>query len=256
MVALEQQYIKIRKLEEEATQKLSKFTADKKRIDILETDFGKLLGLSDSIDKKLLELTGTNDDLQQIQVQLRRFDETIGDVNSRYERLEKKALVLDRTVEGIDAAFEQLRSVETAVAEYRKTIEAVPSEIEELGRTLGELRDTGGKAALVMERLSALDSILEDVEKRTEKMQTAREWLARTETRLEEISRQSQDQLKLLSDLLKEENPAKKSKGAPPIGIRENVVKLAHQGWKVDEIARALHLSRGEVELILELPSN
>ncbi len=256
MVALEQQYIKIRKLEEEATQKLSKFTADKKRIDILETDFGKLLGLSDSIDKKLLELTGTNDDLQQIQVQLRRFDETIGDVNSRYERLEKKALVLDRTVEGIDAAFEQLRSVETAVAEYRKTIEAVPSEIEELGRTLGELRDTGGKAALVMERLSALDSILEDVEKRTEKMQTAREWLARTETRLEEISRQSQDQLKLLSDLLKGENPAKKSKGAPPIGIRENVVKLAHQGWKVDEIARALHLSRGEVELILELPSN
>ena len=50
------------------------------------------------------------------------------------------------------------------------------------------------------------------------------------------------------------EGSAKKTKGAPPIGIRENVVKLAHQGWKVDEIARALHLSRGEVELILELP--
>jgi DNA-binding NarL/FixJ family response regulator len=87
-------------------------------------------------------------------------------------------------------------------------------------------------------------------------MQTAREWLARTETRLDEISKQSQDQLKLLGDLLKEDNPVKKTKGAPPIGIRENVVKLAHQGWKVDEIARALHLSRGEVELILELPQN
>jgi DNA-binding NarL/FixJ family response regulator len=85
-------------------------------------------------------------------------------------------------------------------------------------------------------------------------MQTAREWLARTETRLEEISKQSQDQLKLLGDLLKQDSAAKKTRGAPPIGIRENVVKLAHQGWKVDEIARALHLSRGEVELILELP--
>jgi hypothetical protein len=31
------------------------------------------------------------------------------------------------------------------------------------------------------------------------------------------------------------------------------VVKLAHQGWSVDEIARAVKLSKGEVELILEI---
>jgi hypothetical protein len=31
------------------------------------------------------------------------------------------------------------------------------------------------------------------------------------------------------------------------------VRKLARQGWSVDEIARAVKVSRGEVELILEL---
>jgi len=35
--------------------------------------------------------------------------------------------------------------------------------------------------------------------------------------------------------------------------VQETVRKLAHQGWKVEEIARAVKLSRGEVELILEL---
>jgi hypothetical protein len=31
------------------------------------------------------------------------------------------------------------------------------------------------------------------------------------------------------------------------------VTRLAHQGWKVPQIAQATKLSRGEVELILEL---
>jgi hypothetical protein len=31
------------------------------------------------------------------------------------------------------------------------------------------------------------------------------------------------------------------------------VRKLARQGWNADEIARAVKISRGEVELILEL---
>lgn len=255
MSNLEQQYQKVRKLEEDASQKVSRFTAEKKRIDIIEGDFNKLLALSDSIDKKMQELTASNDDLQQYQVQIRRFEESVTEANGRYERLEKKAVVLDQTVSGIDKAFENLKSLETSLSSYREKLSTMPEEIEGLKRNLDALLENREKTELVVEKISTLDTVLEDVEKRTEKMQTAREWLARTETRLEDISRQSQEQLKLLGDILKDDSAGKKSKGAPPIGIRENVVKLAHQGWKVDEIARALHLSRGEVELILELPS-
>lgn len=254
MSALEGQYGKVRKLEEEANQKMSRFMAEKKRIDILETDFSKLLALSDSIDRKISELTITNDDLQQYQVQIRRFEESIAEVNNRYERLEKKSLVLDQTVDGVDRAFENLKALETSLASWRADMEGIPADLESIKDRLSTLLDNKEKTDAIIEHLDSLDSVLTDVEQRTEKMQGAREWLARTETRLEEISRQSQDQLKLLGDLLKEDGGAKKTKGAPPIGIRENVVKLAHQGWKVDEISRALHLSRGEVELILELP--
>ena len=255
MSNLEQQYQKVRKLEEDASQKVSRFTAEKKRIDIIESDFNKLLSLSDSIDKKMQELTTSNDDLQQYQVQIRRFEESVTEANGRYERLEKKAVVLDQTVSGIDKAFENLKSLESSLSTYREKLSTMPEEIEGIKRNLDTLLENREKTELIVEKISTLDTVLDDVEKRTEKMQTAREWLARTETRLEDISRQSQEQLKLLGDILKDDAVGKKGKGAPPIGIRENVVKLAHQGWKVDEIARALHLSRGEVELILELPS-
>ncbi|HQF73545.1 MAG TPA: hypothetical protein PK786_06595 [Treponemataceae bacterium] len=254
MNTLETQYGKVRKLEEEANQKLSKFMAEKKRIDILESDFTRLLALSDSIDRKISELTLTNDDLQQYQVQIRRFEESIAEVNTRYERLEKKTVVLDQTVDGVDHAFENLRDLEKSLEQWKEGVSGIPEQLETIRETLDVLMASREKSAFMIEKLETLDSVLEDVEARTEKMQTAREWLARTETRLEEISKQSQDQLKLLGDLLKQDSAAKKTRGAPPIGIRENVVKLAHQGWKVDEIARALHLSRGEVELILELP--
>jgi DNA repair exonuclease SbcCD ATPase subunit len=254
MTTLEQQYGKIRKLEEDVSQKVSRFMSEKKRIDILEIDFNKLLGLSDSISKQMGELTLTNDDLQQYQVQIRRFEESVADVNTRYERLEKKAVVLDQTVLGIDKAFENLKTLESSMHAYRENISGMPEELETIKRNISSLLENKDKTNLIVEKLSNLDMVLEDVEKRTEKMQVAREWLARTETRLEEISKQSQDQLKLLGDIMKDDGTAKKAKGAPPIGIRENVVKLTHQGWKVDEIARALHLSRGEVELILELP--
>jgi hypothetical protein len=97
---------------------------------------------------------------------------------------------------------------------------------------------------------------LSDIEKRMDVMQKAREWLARTETRLEEVTKQAQEQVKIMGTLLKAEGAKGTTKdrgGAPPIGVRETVVKLAHQGWSIDEISRAVKLSKGEVELILEI---
>jgi len=45
------------------------------------------------------------------------------------------------------------------------------------------------------------------------------------------------------------------SKGAPPPQTRDNVIRLKAKGWTTEEIANSLNLSRGEVELILEVSS-
>jgi DNA-directed RNA polymerase specialized sigma24 family protein len=68
------------------------------------------------------------------------------------------------------------------------------------------------------------------------------------------VGKQAEDQVKLLGSLLK--SARKKSaltKGESPMDDREMVTRLSGLGWSVEEIAKATKLSRGEVELILEV---
>ncbi|ULQ60550.1 hypothetical protein K7I13_04470 [Brucepastera parasyntrophica] len=256
MNMLDQQYTKVRKLEEEANQKITRFMAEKRRIDSLESDFTKLLGIAESIDTKKKELTFTDDNLQTYQVQIRRLEETVAEVNLRYERLEKKESVLDKTVEDINKAFENLKKIESDIHSYRDQLASFPGEFETVKNEIGILLENREKTADAVEKLVELDSLMEEVESRTEKMQTAREWLARAESRFIEINKQAEEKLKLFQALIKKDLPASKEKGAPVISVRENVIQLAHQGWTVDEIARGLKMSKGEVELILEMPQH
>jgi DNA-directed RNA polymerase specialized sigma24 family protein len=86
-----------------------------------------------------------------------------------------------------------------------------------------------------------------------DKLQKAREWLAKTETRLESVNKQAQENITLLRTLAKAEADHNKDLGAPPSDKRQMVIKLAKLGWSSKEIAQRTNISRGEVELILEL---
>lgn len=246
------QYDKVTHLEEEAKQKVSRFMNERKNIELLEGEFIKLNALSDSMDKKIIELTAVNDDLQQYQVQIRRLEEGIGDVNTRYERLEKKEAVLNQTLESIDSAFENLKTLESDIKQFKTEVSVIPPEMEKIKVTLETLLSNQGRAEAVCEKIESVDSTLEDLNSKMDNLKQARSWLAATETRLKEISSESEAQLKLMADLFKGEKPERNESGSPSLNVQENVLKLSRQGWKNNEIAKALNLSLGEVDLILE----
>lgn len=104
--------------------------------------------------------------------------------------------------------------------------------------------------------LARLDTTMTELEQRAQRLQRARTWLADTESRLEQINRGAQEQVRLLGTLLRNEEDGGSAAAGPPLGKRESVDKLARQGWSVPEIARATRLSRGEVELILEVSAS
>ena len=246
-------YEKVTHLEEEATQKIARFMGERKNIEILENDFAKLSVLSESMDKKLVELASADDELQRYQVQIRRIEESIADVNTRYDRLEKKGTVLDQTVQSIDAAFEDLKTVEKDIKAVQSKLYTIPPELQDIQEKMEYLISNQEKAEKAREQLDTIDELLGELEGRIEKLHNAREWLAGTETRLQDISKNSENQLKLLADLVKAEKPVNKTEGATTVGTRENVLKLFRSGWTQDAIANALNLSQGEVQLILEL---
>ncbi len=250
---LEAQFVKIKRLEDEVATKMTRFLSEKRRVELMEADFKRLIATAQSVDEKLAQVQASDDTLQQLQAQLRRLEDAAADAAGKYERLEKKDTILDATADGIDKNFQSLRELETQAKRIDADLDSFPDKIASLESSIEKLAVEKDKADLVMERVSSLDSTLSSIEERIDQMQVARDWLARTETRLEEVSKQAQDQVKIMGTLLKGEGGSTKQRGAPPIGVRETVVKLAHQGWAVDEIARAVKLSRGEVELILEI---
>ena len=124
--------------------------------------------------------------------------------------------------------------------------------MEKIKLTLETLLANQGRAEAVCEKIESVDVALNDLNSKMDNLKQARGWLAATETRLKEISSESEAQLKLMADLFKGEKPERNESGSPSISVQENVLKLSRQGWKNSEIAKALNLSLGEVDLILE----
>lgn len=250
----ERKFVKVQKLGEEVSAKFTRFLNERNRIEEMEGDFKKLINLSQAIGTKLTDVTDSHDELTTVQAELRRLEEMEKEVAVKYERLESKANILEVTASGVDKNFQSLQQLEGRTKELGSRLQSLPKEIERLQNGIQELSRNKERADEAVEKLSSLDATLAEIEERSEKLQQAREWLARTETRLAEVGKQAQEQVKLLGSIMKEETRRSgKEKGAPNLGAREVVTKLAHQGWSVEEIARATKLSRGEVELILEL---
>ncbi len=251
---LEAKFTKIKKLEEEVNQKMTRFLAEKRRIEVMEGDFEMLLKTAQTVDSKLAQVTNSNDTIQSLQAQLRRLEDAIGDADAKYQRIEKKNDILQSTAQGIDQHFEALQAAE----EQAKNLAQLFADLDQRHRAVSEriaiLAKEKDSADAVVEKLSSLDSTLEDLDGRIERMQVARKWLADTETRLGQISQQAQEQVKIMQALFKNKrkDATGSGDGAPPIGVRENVLGLRKQAWDIKDIAKAMDLSVGEVELIIE----
>jgi DNA repair exonuclease SbcCD ATPase subunit len=252
---LEAQFTKIKRLEDDISSRMTRFLSEKRRIELMEADFGRILQTSQAVEEKLAQISTSDDTLQAIQVRIRQLNDAMADAEEKYQRIEKKNQTLEATNTGIDRNFKILQETEATVRRLSGDLDSFSQDLESVRGSIEKLNQENERAQEASEKLSALDLTVTDIEQRIEAMQVAREWLARTETRLDELNRQIQDQLKLMGSLLKEERGkgAPKEKGAPPRAVRENVIKLHRQGWSVDEIARSLKLAKGEVELILEL---
>jgi chromosome segregation ATPase len=178
-------------------------------------------------------------------------------VEEKYQRVENKKTILEETNRSIEQNFEMMKNAELAIRKCRENIDVAENDLDSMRPSIEKLAVASEKAKYTEEKLLSLDTILSAVEDRVEKMQTAREWLARAETRFEELNKEAQDELKMLETVLKDQTKKSGStKGAPPLAARDAVIRLRRQGWGEEEIARNLKISRGEVELILEMGAN
>ena len=209
------------------SEKLRQFTSDKERIDMLETSFREITDLASSMDEKILELKSAGDDLQILQNEVHRFQQTLGEISVRYERLEKKNTILDQTIEGVERTSEDLRKLETRLNDCSHQTIDMPDTIDVLRGDLNTLAEKSEHIGMLVDKLGNLDSVLAEADRHIEKVDKACEWISKTETRLDEMKKEAMEQVNLLGALIKGENkPKKKTDGAPPTGRKTCATRM------------------------------
>jgi len=113
------------------------------------------------------------------------------------------------------------------------------------------------QVSFALEKISSFDEYLAQIEKRFADLHISREWLTRAEIKFKEINKDVMFHLNLLKSLMKKK-PKKRSvlsKRAPNQMERDSVLLLKKNNWTIEEICNGLNMTRGEVELLLELAS-
>ena len=234
--------------------KLKSLFAQRGRVEDMDSNFKKLLNISKELDHRIGTVYSSQDTLQEIQAKIRELENLEKLTEGRFERLEKKSAIIEATTSGVDKNFQALDQLEKELKVIGRDLQGFSASLKELKVQAEDLAGGREKSEYVIEKIGDLDSILGELEQRMEKLETARQWLAKTETRFETVGKQAQEQVRLLESILKaDKKQSKLGEGAPPMDKRETVIKLAHLGWTPPEIARTTRLSRGEVELIMEL---
>ena len=246
----------VRRTEDEINNKMTRFLNEQHRIDQMEKDFNNLIKTEQSVKEKLSLVQSSDDVLSAELVKIRKLEDAIKETDDKFKRIEKKNEVLEQTNESIERNFKDLQKTETAIKSADKIITSISNQFDALRTSIELLASQNEKASDAVDKIASLDEGLAEIEKRINEMNTAREWLARTETEIQALGKDAKSMLKITKGIVEKEKgkPSRNESFITPQD-REDILRLKGQGWSTEEIAQATKRSRSEVELILEVAS-
>ena len=256
----ENQFTQIKRLEDDVNAKMTRFLSEKHRIEVMENDFNRMLTISQSVEEKLSQVSNSDDILQNMQIQLRHLEDIIKETEEKYQRVERKSKTIQETNDGIDRNFRALQEDEQSIERLKEIITVLKNDMKEIQSSVETLSAENERAMEAAEKVSTLDESIKHLEKRIAEMNVAREGLARLATEMQNLEKDAKSQVKMIRTMLDREEGntlARAGKAAEKnplsVDIRENIIKLKRQGWSVDEIARALKISKGEAQLYIDI---
>ncbi len=240
--AAQEQYDKVQ-------EQINRFTSEGHRVEELAEKIKGMDGLSRSADLKLAQITSMHSTLQQYLDRAAELGNEHHALDSRFALLESKAALVDQASAQIEGYRQMAEVLDSRLSAFQQGIQPLAQRLEALERQSGLLLEHRSDADEVYRQVGELQGILENMEGRIQKAEEARQWIAKTETRLEAVLKQAKNEIQVLGRLA---SPGGARTGALDMDQRKMAVRLAKEGWKVDAIARTVGLSQSEVELILE----
>ena len=166
-----------------------------------------------------------------------------------------KIASLDTLKQYIDAMGTALQEIKTGMEEVRaKAVNELSDKMEELTSPRIEKIEQTVKA---LDNLSRLEEKLGTTQEQMAKIDKVMEWLAKTETRLNDSIRKGEETIAVLGELVEKPVPISSPDTQMSQTDRNETAKqLIQRGWTNEKIAETLGISEGEVELIRDFYSS
>ena len=148
-------------------------------------------------------------------------------------------------------------SYKDSISEKIASVDNLKQDIESLGSTLQQIRSGMENAIKAVESMGSVDAKLAAAEERLTRIDKVMEWLAKTETRLNDSIRKGEETISVLGELVEKPVPISTPDTQMSQSDRNETAKqLIQRGWSNEKIAETLGISEGEVDLIRDFYSS
>ena len=259
--------------------KVRSLKSEKKLVFDIAKNAENAVGLITVVEEKIKLIEGQKDGLAKMETELKQIGERFDTLESKAGHLASKEEDIEVSVETITKTKEFIVGLEKRTEILKESFSEIKGNEEDVKRRIAiieektlSLKQNEKLMDEVLTRFKSMDALVLDIETRTKQLQSAREWLANTESRLTNISGNAErlvGELKSLeakqealgapygADLAGDGKTFARAKGGAVSRESESKVKtvltLFDQKWTIPEICKVTKMSRGEVELILEL---
>ncbi len=250
--------------------KVRQLKSEKKLVQDIAKNAEQAIGLIAVVDEKIKLIEGERELLERIESGMRDIDSRFGGLNDKAEKLVSREKDIEVSIDTITKTKEFIANLEqradllnTDLKELRDREDDLKNKVSLIDEKTGNLLNYESRIEEVLSRFKEMDSLVADIEERSKQLQSTREWLARTESRLTNLTKDAE---RLVGEMQSFGGPTggpdggrRASKDQPTLLSRESeskvktVLTLFEQKWTIPEICKVTKMSRGEVELILEL---
>ncbi len=185
----------------------------------------------------------------------------------------EKLASVDTLKQDIENLSSALQEIKTGMEEVRsKAVDELSDKVQNAENLFMETyknrldaleKQTSGRMEKVEQAVKALDNIsnlgekLSETEDRLAKIDKVMEWLAKTETRLNDSIHKGEETISVLGELVEKPVPISSPDTQISQTDRNETAKLLIQrGWSNEKIAETLGISEGEVDLIRDFYSS
>ena len=245
-------------------EKYDSLLINKERVDDMSKSVGEMESLIIDLNKKIGDVKDSKNQIINIENEINSANHKLDTISNIYEMNRAKAKELDEVISSFN-------DVKTRVSDMTNNFNTLNKKYDELDikRTTFEkviknfekeasyIIKSGGNFSDIIDKFKQMDHLIEDIDERIEIFNRLREWLVKSESEIENMNRETDNRIRLLESLLDKASVESENYNSIKEQFKSDkkkpVLQLKEQGYTIDDIAKMLNLSIGEVEFVLNL---